>query len=60
MLSSISGAQLGIILLIVIIIFGTKKVALVGKDLGDGVKGFRDGFKEVEEAKHELDKELNW
>ncbi len=34
--------QLLIILLIVVLVFGTKKLRTVGKDLGGAVKGFRD------------------
>jgi len=35
-----------IVLVIVVLIFGTKKLANVGKDLGSAVKGFKDGVKE--------------
>lgn len=35
-----------IVLVIVVLIFGTKKLANVGKDLGSAVKGFKDGMKE--------------
>jgi sec-independent protein translocase protein TatA len=34
-----------IVLLVVILIFGTKKLANLGKDLGSAVKGFKDGMK---------------
>lgn len=44
MLSSISIPQLLIILAIVVLIFGTKKIANLGRDLGEGVKGVREGF----------------
>ena len=43
-LSGISVTQLLIVLAIVILIFGTKKIATLGKDLGEGVKGVREGF----------------
>jgi sec-independent protein translocase protein TatA len=35
-----------IVLVIIILIFGTKKLANVGKDLGGAVKGFKEGMKE--------------
>ena len=44
MLSNISAVQLGIVLLIVILIFGTKKLANLGKDVGEGIAGIREGF----------------
>jgi sec-independent protein translocase protein TatA len=34
-----------IVLLVVILIFGTKKLANLGKDLGSAVKGFKEGMK---------------
>lgn len=41
MLSNISIWQLLIVLLIVIAVFGTKKLRTMGSDLGSAVKGFR-------------------
>lgn len=35
-----------IVLLIVILVFGTKKLKNIGQDLGGAVKGFKDGMKE--------------
>ena len=35
-----------IVLLIVIMVFGTKKLKNIGGDLGGAVKGFKDGLKE--------------
>lgn len=35
-----------IVLLIVVLVFGTKKLTNIGKDLGGAVKGFKDGMKE--------------
>ena len=35
-----------IVLLVVILIFGTKKLTNIGKDLGGAVKGFKDGMKD--------------
>ena len=35
-----------IVLLVVVMIFGTKKLRNMGSDLGGAVKGFKDGMKE--------------
>jgi sec-independent protein translocase protein TatA len=34
-----------IVLVVVVLIFGTKKLKNVGSDLGSAVKGFKDGMK---------------
>ena len=39
-----------IVLAIVVVVFGTKKLGNIGKDLGSAVKGFKDGLKEGEAA----------
>jgi len=36
-----------IVLVIVMLIFGTKKLRNIGQDLGGAVKGFKDGMKEA-------------
>lgn len=41
MLGGISIWQLLIILLILIMLFGTKRIKSLGSDLGDAIKGFR-------------------
>ena len=38
-----------IVLVIVLVIFGTKKLRNVGEDLGSAVKGFKDGMKGAED-----------
>lgn len=35
-----------IVLVVVILVFGTKKLKNLGSDLGGAVKGFKDGMKE--------------
>jgi sec-independent protein translocase protein TatA len=35
-----------IVLVIVVLVFGTKKLKNIGGDLGGAVKGFKDGMKE--------------
>lgn len=38
-----------IVLLVVVLIFGTKKLRNLGADLGSAVKGFKDGMKSEDE-----------
>lgn len=40
-----------VVLVIVLLVFGTKKLRNIGSDLGGAVKGFKDGMKGEEEAK---------
>jgi sec-independent protein translocase protein TatA len=40
-----------IVLVIVMLVFGTKKLSNMGSDLGKAVKGFKDGVKGDEEDK---------
>ena len=39
-----------IVLLVVVLIFGTKKLKNIGADLGGAVKGFKDGVKSGTES----------
>lgn len=48
MLSNIGPVQLLIVLLIVLAIFGTKRLRTLGSDLGSAVKGFRSAVNEAE------------
>jgi sec-independent protein translocase protein TatA len=54
MFANISWPQLLIILVIVLAIFGTKRLRTLGSDLGSAVKGFRGAMSEAEEAKDQL------
>ncbi len=38
-----------IVLLVVVLIFGTKKLRNIGQDLGGAVKGFKEGMKGAED-----------
>ncbi|TIC81248.1 Sec-independent protein translocase subunit TatA [Crenobacter intestini] len=40
-----------IVLVVVVLVFGTKKLRNVGQDLGSAVKGFKEGMKGDEEQK---------
>ena len=60
--SGISIWQLLIVLLIVVLIFGTKRVKNIGSDLGGAIKSFRKGLNEAESVESDLSKigeELN-
>jgi sec-independent protein translocase protein TatA len=39
-----------VVLLIVVLVFGTKKLKNIGGDLGGAVKGFKDGMKDGSSA----------
>ena len=39
-----------IVLLVVVLVFGTKKLRNIGTDLGGAVKGFKDGMKGANET----------
>ena len=39
-----------IVLVVVLLIFGTKKLRNIGQDLGGAVKGFKEGVKGAEDA----------
>lgn len=43
--------QLLIVLLIVLVVFGAKRLRSLGGDLGSAVKGFRDAMKEDEDSR---------
>lgn len=45
--------QLLIILVIVVLLFGTKKLRNIGSDLGGAIKSFRKSMKEGEEKENE-------
>lgn len=39
-----------IVLLVIVLVFGTKKLRNIGSDLGGAVKGFKEGMQSAEEA----------
>ncbi|HEM8307407.1 TPA: twin-arginine translocase TatA/TatE family subunit [Providencia rettgeri] len=49
--------QLIIIALLIILIFGTKKLRSLGSDLGESLKGFKKAMSDDEKAKVEQDKQ---
>ena len=52
--SGISIWHLLIVLLIVVLVFGTKRLKNLGGDLGGAIKSFRKGMTEAEKAETEL------
>ncbi len=44
-----------IVLLVVVLIFGTKKLRNIGEDLGGAVRGFKEGMKGPDEAQKTQD-----
>ena len=57
MFANIRWPQLLIILVIVLAIFGTKRLRTLGSDLGSAVKGFRGAMNEAEESKEQMSDE---
>ncbi len=54
MFANIGPWQLLIILVIVLAIFGTKRLRSLGSDLGSAVKGFRSAMNEAEETTEQI------
>ena len=50
--------QLLIILAIVLVLFGAKRLRNVGSDIGGAIKGFKSAVKEEEDKKSEEEKKL--
>ena len=57
-MGSISWVHWLIVLLVVVLIFGTKKLRNLGADLGSAVKGFKDGMKSEEEKSAQAKSEI--
>jgi sec-independent protein translocase protein TatA len=57
-MGSISWVHWLIVLVVVILIFGTKKLRNLGSDLGSAVKGFKDGMKSEEEKSAQAKSEI--
>lgn len=54
MFANIGPWQLMIILVIVLAIFGTKRLRSLGSDLGSAVKGFRSAMNEAEQTTDQI------
>jgi len=44
-----TGAEWIILLVVVLLLFGGKKIPELMKGIGKGIRGFKDGLKEIEE-----------
>jgi sec-independent protein translocase protein TatA len=47
--------QLLIVLLVVVLLFGTKKLRNIGQDLGGAIKGFKEGMKDASQDPAKVD-----
>lgn len=47
-----------VVLVIVLLVFGTKKLRNIGQDLGGAVKGFKDGMKESGQSDGDANKQV--
>ena len=57
-MGSISWVHWLIVLVVVLLIFGTKKLRNLGSDLGSAVKGFKDGMKSEEDKSAQAKQEI--
>lgn len=55
---AIQGWEWVIVALVVLLLFGGKKIPELMRGLGKGVKSFKQGMKEVEEEMHEIKKDI--
>lgn len=53
--SGISPMSLLLIFLIIILLFGTKKLRNIGEDLGHAFKSFRKGIQQIDEQKQNIE-----
>jgi sec-independent protein translocase protein TatA len=58
-LGGISIWQLAIVLLIVVLIFGTKRLKSIGSDLGGAIKGFKKAIDTDDKSSDERPKQLD-
>ena len=49
--------QLLIILLVVLVLFGSKKLRSIGSDLGQGIKGFKKSINDEESKENDKSKD---
>lgn len=55
----VGGWELIIVALVVLLLFGGKKIPELMKGLGKGVKSFKEGMKDVEEDVKEIKKDIS-
>jgi len=59
MFGNLGAGEIILILLVVLILFGAKKIPELAKGLGKGMSEFKKGLKEVENEIKDADKEEN-
>jgi sec-independent protein translocase protein TatA len=59
MFGNIGGSELFLILLIILVFFGAKKLPDLAKGLGQGIKEFRKAARDVQEEVEKETKQLN-
>ena len=57
-LGNIGAGEIVIVALVVLLLFGGKKIPELMKGLGKGVKSFKEGMKDVEDDVKEIKKEI--
>ncbi len=57
MLGGLGPLELGIILVIIVIIFGVGRISKIGGELGKGIKAFKDGLESEDEEEAEGEEE---
>jgi sec-independent protein translocase protein TatA len=48
-----SPVEIGMILLVVVLIFGANKIPQLGKGIGEGIRNFKSAFKEIQKDPEE-------
>lgn len=51
--------ELIVVLVIVLLVFGTKKLGNIGSDLGNAIKGFKKGMKDDDQKPESLNQQKN-
>ena len=57
-LGNLGGMEILLIVLLVLLLFGGKKIPELMKGLGKGVKNFKDGMNGVEDAAKDIKKDI--
>lgn len=56
MLRNFSGWELLVVLVIVLLLFGVGRISKIAKELGSGIRAFREGLKGNQEENQDKDK----
>lgn len=58
-LAFLGGWEVLVVALLILLLFGGKKIPELMKGLGKGIKSFKEGMKEVEGEMNEIKKDIN-